>query len=144
MTSSLPVTIPDASHYSFNLTFKPTEVTSYTDVLTLFFDRGDTLRIANQIRITGGGIPVGGTAPRPQGTKFKLYPNPTSTISEITLHGNEIIETIELLNLRGELIRSFTVNATSFILQKEGISEGTYLLRISGEKNRYQGKWIVK
>jgi hypothetical protein len=59
---------------------------------------------------------------------LKVYPNPTS--STFYLQSNELIESLIITNCFGQSIKELNINATTFEVETDEISSGSYILTI--------------
>ncbi len=75
-------------------------------------------------------------------TLVEVYPNPTSRVINII----GVINQVELLNDRGEIINNFTVlnNKLSLDVKKIGLKKGFYILRIKSNNSTEIRKIMVK
>lgn len=73
-------------------------------------------------------------------TSIKIYPNPNSGI--FTIESNEIIDNIEIFDIQGKLIDTFTVNSnvSTFNLN---VKQGTYSVKINTKNNITVHKIII-
>ena len=69
---------------------------------------------------------------------FIIYPNPSQ--GSLTIETEEIIESVELLNLQGSsLVKSYTLP-----LDYSNIKKGVYLLRVNALNRNYIQQVILK
>jgi len=75
-----------------------------------------------------------------------VYPNPTSDKVVITSIAKNTINTIDLLNDRGEIVKKFQVNNTKFKFDVKALnlSKGLYMLRIKTNNDTVIKKVVVK
>jgi hypothetical protein len=144
LNTTLPVTIQEGATHTFNVRFKPEEEISYVDVLTLFFDRGDTSRIANQVKLTGGGMQVGLPSLTAAQEPLKVFPNPAGSTSRVALTNGQQIDRLEVVGLDGQVILKREVNAASSILETDNLASGVYLIRVYSDTEAFVGKWLIK
>lgn len=65
---------------------------------------------------------------------FKIYPNPSKDIINISLDVTEKVETIQIYNLQGRLVKEWNtqeIEETSFQLDLSKLNSGMYMLRIN-------------
>ena len=68
-----------------------------------------------------------------------MYPNPAKT--SITLKNNaHMIRRIELTDITGRVVMKADANAHEFILQRDGLNDGLYLLQVIFDNNRITKK----
>lgn len=60
-----------------------------------------------------------------------IYPNPTT--GKLTIEG-ENIENIEILNVKGQRIKEFTVNSSQFTIDLSKEAKGIYFVKVRTEK----------
>jgi len=60
---------------------------------------------------------------------LKIYPNPSTT--DWTISHTDIIDRIQLFDVTGKELQSFTPIATDFAIPSNGLSQGVYFLKIS-------------
>lgn len=75
-------------------------------------------------------------------SSLKIFPNPTKNTLSIENIENIDIESISLLNTKGQLIKQFDSNKTSFDISN--ISSGCYVLKIKHKNGVFTKKLIVK
>jgi hypothetical protein len=63
--------------------------------------------------------------------QFDVFPNPATI--EINIHGNKVIESVELLDVYGKVQSSNQVNSTKFKLSLNHFSSGYYFLKVLSE-----------
>lgn len=62
---------------------------------------------------------------------FRVYPNPTSDILNLSHTGN--INSVEVFNLLGQQVFAKAVNQNEYVLNMSDLPAGTYLIRLSSE-----------
>ncbi|MBQ4818444.1 T9SS type A sorting domain-containing protein [Aquimarina sp. MMG016] len=74
---------------------------------------------------------------------FKLYPNPVSSgVLNISL-GEKSIQSLEIFSMFGQLVRSIDNQGTKQQLDVNGLSKGTYFLRITVEERVITKSFII-
>ncbi len=64
-----------------------------------------------------------------------IYPNPAQT--SITLRNNaHMIRRVELTDITGRMVMKANVNSHEFIMQRDGLNDGLYLLQVIFDNNR--------
>lgn len=75
-------------------------------------------------------------------TIFKIYPNPTSNI--LNIQAETILNSIELFDLKGRSIETYSPNVNETVLNLENLKTGMYLLKLNSEKGTSIQKIIKK
>ncbi len=144
LQTTLPVIIEPEGTQKFNIKFKPLEEKNYISVLSLFHST-DTSRIAQQIKLSGGGIMV--NTPEFQhfsSQQLEIYPNPMSSNTTIKLSNNEAIQHIKVIDVSGRIILEQEINGQEAIsLSKDSFKQGIYYLVVKGSGAIYTGKLLV-
>ena len=73
--------------------------------------------------------------------EVNIYPNPMKEMVEVSFHKPF---SLSIYNIKGQLVKSFPVQRTSFNIYREGLSNGLYILDISTKNNTYKEKLIVQ
>ncbi len=144
LQTTLPVIIEPEGTQKFNIKFKPLEEKNYISVLSLFHST-DTSRVAQQIKLSGGGLMV--NTPEFQHfsrQQLEIYPNPMSSSTTISLNNYEAIQQINVMDASGRIVLEQKVNNLKAIklsgsLFNSGIN---YILIQSGNK-LYKAKLVV-
>lgn len=76
------------------------------------------------------------------GTSLVLYPNPASTT--VTLGGLQGGEQVELIDLQGRVRSSHIASQSVFTIDVSQIPQGTYYVRVTGDRDSAIRKLIVK
>ena len=63
-----------------------------------------------------------------------MYPNPSSSIVNISSDVNAIISTIEMLDLNGRVIKSQKINATEGQISVSDLATGMYMMKITTDQ----------
>ena len=74
---------------------------------------------------------------------IEVYPNPFQSSADIRVNGLGLEKDLHIYNIIGELIKSEHFIGNSFILNNEGLSSGTYFLKISDAAGRFAYTKIV-
>jgi len=109
---------------TFNGTFTATDTSSNSDTAPYTVEVINTLTV-NEQEIAG----------------FKIYPNPTNSVLNITAIEN--IKKIILYNSLGQILLEKQINATETKLNIEKLSNGIYILKTYG-KNKTGIRQIIK
>ena len=64
---------------------------------------------------------------------IKLYPNPVSSVVNIEVEKQFVGEKLEIYTIIGQLIGSHKIIQTHYSKDVSALSEGTYIVRISGQ-----------
>jgi len=99
------------------------------------FDAAGNMLIAdfgnNAIRkVAFGIISTGIPEMTKQVSDYSIFPNPTT--NSITIISSEIITTVEILNLSGQMINANRYNANKVQIDIAELPAGTYVFRING------------
>jgi bilirubin oxidase len=76
-----------------------------------------------------------------QNSAYHVFPNPASDQLNVSSKDNSDIQEIQILNISGELIRSFDKPISQIDIS--GLSNGLYLLRIKGNEMSETRKFVV-
>ena len=74
--------------------------------------------------------------------RFKVYPNPFETVLHISNHGNDIIESIQILDATGKQIVRITNNIET--IQLDNLLSGVYVMKILTKSSTYIFKIIKR
>jgi hypothetical protein len=93
--------------------------------------------------ITLKGIPLPLSVDNPTITQLQLFPNPANT--EVNLISAKPIQKVEVYSLLGQSISTFKVdNTTQTTLPTSALSDGIYLLHVSGDNWMETFKLVIK
>jgi hypothetical protein len=88
---------------------------------------------------------VGVQAPIAFGNAFTIYPNPSEGIVRIEYRGTEeIAMKIDVLDLTGKIVRTYTTEAYDIQLDLSALAKGLYTIRISSESGMTTKKLILE
>jgi len=76
-------------------------------------------------------------------SKFAVYPNPVNNIINFSNEANAIVDTVEMTDLNGRVVKSQKVNATEGQISVSDLATGIYMMRISTDQG-VATKKIVK
>jgi hypothetical protein len=76
-------------------------------------------------------------------TSFSAFPNPTNGIWNIQTN-NTNIQTVEIYNALGRLVKSINVNDTEVKIDASNLSNGIYLAKINSQANNTQTIKLIK
>ncbi len=144
LQTTLPVIIEPEGTQNFSIKFKPLEEKNYISVLSMFHST-DTSRVAQQIKLCGGGLIVD-TPEHPfrASPKLDIYPNPMSSSTAISLSNKESIQQIMVVDLSGRILIEQKVNDLKVVNLSVGIlNTGIYYILIHSAKAKYTGKLVV-
>ena len=74
---------------------------------------------------------------------FTIYPNPIYTESIINFTEEQLNTKIEIIDILGNVINSTLFNGNKFIIEKNDIKSGIYLLRLTNQNNDVITKKII-
>jgi hypothetical protein len=66
--------------------------------------------------------------------KFSVYPNPTSNVLNIENSANATMETIELTDLNGRVVKSLRVDATTAEVNISDLAAGVYMMNVNTDQ----------
>jgi len=75
-----------------------------------------------------------------EGINVKIFPNPVSQETNITINADEAIYKIELINLLGAIVKTNYPDRTPYTISVSGIEKGIYFMRIETQKGDYTTK----
>lgn len=127
--------------------FSQLELGEPTSVFTANLIGNDTSELA--LGMFGGGMQirswdnnyVNGTNNSTHKIRLYLYPNPSNT--QCNLLASSIIHEIRILNVYGQTISSYSLNSQQFSFPTSSLSEGTYIIRVSGKDFTSSERLIV-
>lgn len=67
-----------------------------------------------------------------ENSSIKIFPNPTSNI--LNIQSESIVDSIELIDLNGRSIETYSPNAKETLLNLEKVASGMYLVKVTTEK----------
>lgn len=67
-------------------------------------------------------------------SKFSVYPNPTSNVINFSNTENAVVDTVELADLNGRIVKSVKVNATEGQINVSDLSTGMYMMKITTDQ----------
>ncbi len=76
-------------------------------------------------------------------TNLQVYPNPATSEISFALPNNEIIESIKIYNLNGQIVK-YIIKPDQTTIDVLDLNSGLYFIRIDTEANRYLSKMIKK
>jgi hypothetical protein len=76
------------------------------------------------------------------GEHLDIFPNPAS--NSIQIHSHSPIRSVEMINVRGEIIYASMVNASKTMINTSAFAEGIYLLRVELQEGFVNRNVIVK
>lgn len=74
--------------------------------------------------------------------EFKAYPNPTQDVWNIKTTEN--IQSIQVFNITGRLVKDIKVNGSDAVINTSGLSKGVYLAKISNEFDQTKTIKLIK
>jgi len=75
-----------------------------------------------------------------EGVSVKIYPNPVSHESTMTIDADVPLYKIELFNLTGAIVKTSYPNDVPYLFSVSGIEKGIYFMRIETHKGNYTAK----
>ena len=74
-------------------------------------------------------------------TKLSLFPNPASTTIKVS--ANEIINSIEVYNINGILLRTISCKSNVQTIDISDLPAGSYFVRVLGKDSTWVEKFVV-
>jgi hypothetical protein len=74
--------------------------------------------------------------------EIRIYPNPAE--HDIQIESSEIMQQVELIDLRGQMIQRIQPESTSIQLELNNLNAGTYILRVKTKQGEIKQKFIKK
>ncbi len=74
--------------------------------------------------------------------EFSLYPNPASDFITLEISGNHINSNVDVLNIHGQVIKSFRINTNRKQLDVSNFSDGIYLVILQADDNHILKKFV--
>jgi hypothetical protein len=62
---------------------------------------------------------------------LELYPNPSNDKIKIVFENGTVNHTIQITDISGRIVKSYTTNQPDFIIEKGDLNTGMYLLKVS-------------
>lgn len=75
-------------------------------------------------------------------TKLLVYPNPSKDIVNISNSLNTVVNTIEIADLNGRIVKSQNINANNGQVSISDLSSGVYMMKITSDKGTATKKII--
>lgn len=142
LATPLPFTLEGNSCDTITIHFKPVNTTPVSAVFSIYHQT-DSIRIACQTRVLGGGIIDNIFTNKQPDKKLLIAPNPCSTQCNISFNDGSAINRLKVFSLEGKLIKDITVNnKRSITLSK--MQQGAWLVKLFGKKSFATGKLIVR
>ena len=141
LTSPLPITIDANSCDTLTFCFKPIDELPVSAVFSAYYQT-DSIRIANQIRILGGGIIDNINTHSISTTTLSISPNPCSQSCRVSFKNHLPIQQLDIYTIEGRLVKSLTVNNMKSVIITN-MEHGIYLIKIESREQRATGKLVV-
>jgi CubicO group peptidase (beta-lactamase class C family) len=87
------------------------------------------------------GSVTGIDAPAPKTLRIQIYPNPTS--GTLFVQSDHLLQSIELLGFRGDVLKTFGCNEAKITLRINDLPDGFYLLRITTKNGEIETRKVV-
>lgn len=142
LTTPLPITIDANSCDTLTFCFKPVDELPVSAVFSAYYQT-DSIRIANQIRLLGGGIIDNINTHSMPTTTLSIAPNPCSQSCRVSFSNYLPIEQLDIYTIEGRLVKSINVNSMKSVLLSN-MEHGIYLIKIKGREQRATGKLVVE
>ena len=128
-----------------NVSFKPTEVKSYTGVITVESDAINATEGKNTLTVSGKGILVTGIEPNPGFYGFTVFPNPAEDVLNIKLPNQTRPVAIQLTDVNGQVVyeqEAATTNELS--IDVSDYKSGVYVLVLSSGGKVAKQKVVIR
>ena len=76
------------------------------------------------------------------GVETKIFPNPASNF--VTVQCSEMINSIQIMNNMGQVVRTVSVNSDVTHLDTSNLSAGVYFVKVITDKTAFSNKLIIK
>jgi hypothetical protein len=73
-----------------------------------------------------------------------ISPNPFHSLTTLHLTNNFIHATLKIYNTLGSLVKEQTTSGQSTVINREGLENGIYFIRVSGDGGEWVGKVIIE
>jgi hypothetical protein len=74
---------------------------------------------------------------------FSLYPNPASTVLNITLGQSTSVDSYTIYDVAGKAVATGNINTASSTISVSDLAQGTYIIKLIGE-NTNASKLFIK
>ncbi len=142
LASSLPLTLDANSCDTLSVCFKPVNATPVSAVLSVYHQT-DSIRIACQTRVLGGGIIDNIVTHQLDATSLVIVPNPSYEQCTIAFADRGRITQLKLFSIDGKLVRKIAVNNLRAVKLSD-LKQGAYLVQLTGKQRAATGKLIVR
>ena len=141
LTSPLPITIDANSCDTLTFCFKPIDELPVSAVFSAYY-QNDSIRIANQIRMLGGGIIDNINTHSMPTSSLSIVPNPCSQSCRVSFNNHLPMQQLDIYTIEGRLVKSITVNNMKSVILSN-MEHGIYIIKIGGREQRATGKLVV-
>jgi hypothetical protein len=138
LSTPLPVIINGNSTVDMTIKFKPRDEIPVSAAFYVYY-QNDTLRIANQILVTGGGI-LDNTNNTEYFDGINIFPNPASSSFTVSTSNNGKILSVEIYSLAGKKTKFLKPLKNEVTIT--GLNSGVYVVKVS-TGNRVKTKKII-
>ncbi len=132
LANTLPVTLAPNSCDTLTISFTPAGTDPVSAAFSLYHQpTTDTVRIAKQLRVMGGGI-IDNVRRRPYSSQtLLLMPNPTRSACTVSFGNNASIGEVFIYSANGQLVKTLHAHGKPK-LRIEGLSSGLYVIKAVG------------
>jgi hypothetical protein len=120
------------------ITFSPTEITSYSGMLTVVSNAGD---INNTISVSGAGASGSSFENTATDMALDIFPNPAS--GTIELKGRELYQ-VELISISGHVVLQQQMDKLSTSIDLSALPNGLYLVKAINKEGKASFQKIIK
>ncbi len=140
LATPLPVVISGNSSVEFMIKFKPKDEIPVSAAFSIYYQT-DTSRIANQLRLIGGGI-IDNTGAGSKRGGISIYPNPAKTSFTVSASNGDKIFNVEIYSLDGKLVKEIKPYEKKVTVK--GLNSGVYLVKIRSKNGSTTAKAVVR
>lgn len=145
LATELPVSIAPLSTQSLSLRFKPAAVEPYRGVLSVFHST-DSSRVAQQIKLTGGGlIESDQDLLSPSSAPLLIYPNPATKHTSLSCPSGALLDQIRMYDSSGKLLWHETFDPIAVLsIDTASMEPGFYSVVVQSGPKKFFGKLLVR
>ena len=128
-----------------NLSFKPTEVKSYTGTITVSSDAANTGTDGkNTLSVSGKGILITGIEPQAAFPGLSVFPNPAEDVLNIKLPNQTRPVALQLVDANGQVVyEQEAVTGDELSIDVSGYRSGVYVLVVSSGSKAEKRKVVI-
>lgn len=145
IATELPISIAPQSTQNLSLRFKPAAIEPYMGVLSVFHST-DTSRVAQQIKLTGGGLMASDQelASRSSATLL-IFPNPSTKYTSISSPSGALLDHIQIYEISGKQVLNATYDRSPLLfIDTASLESGFYSVVVQSGNKKFFGKLLVR